>query len=59
MTLLAVYSRYQNYFGKRFWSKKKLRAPAFTGCNPVQEKSGMHEVTFSYRVDVFLGYWCQ
>ena len=33
--------------------KKKLRTPAFTGCNPVQEKSGMREVTFSYRVDVF------
>lgn len=33
--------------------KKKLRTPASTGCNPVQEKSGMREVTFSYRVDVF------
>lgn len=53
MPLLAIYSRYQNYFGKRFWSKKKLRTPASTGCNPVQEKSGMREVTFSYRVDVF------
>jgi NADH:ubiquinone oxidoreductase subunit C len=42
---------------KLFWKallvKKKLRTPAFTGCNPVQEKSGMCEVTFSYRVDVF------
>ena len=42
---------------KLFWKallvKKKLRTPASTGCNPVQEKSGMREVTFSYRVDVF------
>ena len=42
---------------KLFWKillvKKKLRTPAFTGRNPIQEKSGMFEVTFSYRVDVF------
>ena len=40
-------------FWKALLAKKKLRTPAFTGCNPVQEKSGMREVTFSYRVDVF------
>ena len=42
---------------KLFWKillvKKKLRTPAFTGYSPVQEKSGIGEVTFSYRVDVF------